>query len=257
MSLNLVNMIKDEDVGIITIHNPPQNVLSAEVIEGLLKCTKEVNDNPGYRALVLTGAGSKTFSAGADINALLEMITDSLPFLKIPEIFSALEQLPIPTIAALDGHAMGGGLEMALTLDIRIASENILLGLPEIKLGIFPAGGGTQRLPRLIGKPRAKEMIFSGELIKAEEAMRIGLINRIVPEGEALSASITLAKQLAKGAGTAMRIIKEAIDKGMELSLEDGLKLEAELFKKVLQTEDAREGIQAFLERKKITFKHR
>ncbi len=257
MSWDLVSLVKEEDIGIITINNPPQNVLSAEVLEGFLRCIKEITDSSSYHALVITGAGQKTFSAGADINGLLGMIKGAVPHLKVPEVFNSLEGLPIPTIAALNGHALGGGLEMALALDIRIASQNILLGLPEVKLGLLPAGGGTQRLPRLIGKSYAKEMMFSGDIITAIEAARIGLVNKVVPEGEALPASITLAKKLSLRAGTAIRYIKEAVDNGIELSLKDGLAFEAEMFEKLLQTEDAREGVQAFIERKKIIFKHR
>lgn len=247
MTMNSVSMMRDGKIAVITIDNPPQNVLSAAVVDGLLKCVEDAANDKNCRAVVLTGAGEKSFSAGADVKALWGMINGSVPRLQIPEIFSMLEGLSVPTIAALNGHALGGGLELALTCDLRIGSENILLGLPEVKLGLIPGGGGTQRLLRLIGKSFAKELLFSGEFIKADRAMQMGLINKIVPREKVLTESIEQARKLSGMAADAVRYIKAAVDRGAELPLEEGLELETEYFHKLLSTAEAMERIQNFL----------
>lgn len=247
MAHHPVSMVQDENISIITIDNPPQNVLSAGVVDGLLKCVAEVENDHDCRAVILTGAGERSFSAGADVKALWGMITGSLPRLQIPEIFSMLEGLPVPTIAALNGHALGGGLELALTCDLRICSDSILLGLPEVKLGLMPGGGGTQRLLRLVGKSYAKELLFSGEFIKTDRALQMGLINRIVPAEKVLAESVGLARKLSGMAPDAIKYIKEAVDRGAELPLDEGLELETEYFHKLLHSAAAMERIHGFL----------
>jgi enoyl-CoA hydratase/carnithine racemase len=256
-----VNWTQEENIAVVVVENPPMNVLSSKVTEELLGCFKEINAVENCRAMIITGAGEKAFLAGADINELAEIIrtsTSTLPYTKkLHEAFNYLENLPIPSIAAINGFALGGGLELALACDIRIASEKALLGVPEIKLGLFPGAGGTQRLPRLIGTSLAKEMLFSGEPITAVESLRIGLVNKVVPHGEVLSSARKLARLLASRSGTALRLVKEAVNRGMKLSLEEGCKVESDLLDRAFRTEDAREGVRSFLEKREARFKHR
>ncbi|MDO9535481.1 MAG: enoyl-CoA hydratase [Bacillota bacterium] len=261
MRERLVCWTKESNIAIVVIDNPPMNVLSFKVTEDLFECLCEINADNNCRAMVLTGAGDKAFMAGADINELAEIIrlsASSLPYSKrLHETFNYLENLPIPTIAAINGYALGGGLELALTFDIRIASENALLGVPEIKLGLFPGAGGTQRLPRLIGASLAKEMLFFGEPLTAVESLRIGLVNRVVPHNEVLDAGRKLALQLASRSGMALRLVKEAVDRGMKTSLEEGCRIERDLLERAFKTDDAREGVCSFIEKKEADFKHR
>jgi enoyl-CoA hydratase/carnithine racemase len=162
-----------------------------------------------------------------------------------------------PTIAAVNGLALGGGLEVAMACDMRVVAANAQLGQPEIKLGLFPGAGGTQRLPRLVGTGRALELMYVGDPIGAEEAYRIGLANRIAPEGEALSAAKALAAKMSGMAGVALRYIQQAVNRGMSTSLHEGLRIEADLFAKIFQTEDVREGVDAFINKRSPNFKHR
>jgi enoyl-CoA hydratase len=173
------------------------------------------------------------------------------------EILNQIDQFNKPTIAVLNGMTFGGGCELALTCDIRIAEEHALVGLPEIKLGLFPGGGGTQRLPRLIGEARAKQLMYTGEPITAEKAERIGLINEVVPTGEGLNYGLKIAAKISKHSLQALSRIKKAVDDGMELSLEEGIEREAHLFTEVFRTEDIREGVQAFIEKRKPVFTHK
>lgn len=260
MSRELVNWVQEDNIAVVTINNPPMNVLSGKVAIELMECLEEINNNEGCRALVLTGAGDKAFMAGADIKEFPQMIGvpgATYPFTKrLHSVLLYLENMPIPTIAALNGYTLGGGLELALAFDIRIASEKALLGLPEIKLALFPGGGGTQRLPRLVGLSRAKEIMFSGEPISAAEALRIGLVNKVVPHDEVLQASKDYAKQLTNRAAVALSLIKEAVNRGMKMTLEEGLKVEMDLFDRVFQTEDVKEGVQAFIEKREPKLKH-
>ena len=261
MQGKLVKWTKESNIAIVAIDNPPMNVLSFQVTEDLYKCLCEINADNDCRAMILTGVGDNAFMAGADIKELAEMIkfsVSSLPYSKrLHETFNYLENLPIPTIAVINGYALGGGLELALTFDIRIASENAFLGVPEIKLGLFPGAGGTQRLPRLIGASLAKEMLFLGELLSALESLRIGLVNRVFPHNEVFDAARKLALQLASGPGMALKLVKETVDRGMKTSLEEGLRVERDLLDRVFKTDDAKEGVCSFIEKKKADFKHR
>jgi enoyl-CoA hydratase len=257
----LVTWTQEDNIAVVTIDNPPMNVLSSRVVEELDNCLKDINNNNDCRAVVITGAGEKAFMAGADIKELAEIINKSASSLlftkKIHATFNRLENLPIPTLAAINGYALGGGLELALACDIRIASEKALLGLPEIKLGLFPGGGGTQRLPRLIGTSLAKEMLFSGDMLDASASMAIGLVNRVVSHGEALSAAKEFAHLLASRPGVALSLLKETVNRGINTSLREGLTVERDLLDRAFKTEDAREGVTSFLKKKKALFKHR
>ncbi|RJX26483.1 MAG: enoyl-CoA hydratase [Dethiobacter sp.] len=256
-----VNWTQEGNIAVVVVDNPPMNVLSSKVAEELLASFKEINAAENCRVMVLTGAGEKAFMAGADINELAEIIRTSastLPYTKkLHDTFNYLENLPIPAIAAINGYALGGGLELALACDIRIASEKALLGVPEVKLGLFPGAGGTQRLPRLIGASLAKEMLFTGEPLTAAESLRSGLVNKVVPHGEVFSAARERAHLLASRPAMALKLVKEAVNRGIKLPLEEGCRVESDLLDRAFRTEDAREGVQSFLEKREAKFKHR
>lgn len=259
MSKNYVRWMQEGNIAVVVIDNPPLNILNSKVVAALKECLCKIKEIEGCRVLVLTGEG-KAFVAGADIKELAELFSRSASTLsftgKLHETLNCLESFPMPTIAAINGVALGGGLELALTFDLRIASETALLGVPEIQLGLFPGAGGTQRLPRLVGVTLAKEMLFSGKPITAAESLRIGLVNKVVPHGEVLSASKEMAHFLASRPGKALQLLKEAVDRGMKMSLEEGCCVERDLLDRVFRTADAREGVTAFLEKRKARFKH-
>jgi enoyl-CoA hydratase/carnithine racemase len=209
---------------------------------------------------IITGSGERAFCAGFDIKEFPSMMAPGGAEALAQQLHTALlkiDRLGKPTLAAINGLALGGGLEVAMTCDIRIVAANAQLGQPEIKLGLFPGAGGTQRLPRLIGESRAKELMYIGDPIGPEEAYRIGLANRVVPAGEALTAAQDMGRTLASRAGVALRYIQQAVDRGLNTTLEEGLKIEADLFAKVFQTEDVREGVDAFIHKRSPNFRHR
>lgn len=254
-------MYNENGVAIITIENGPMNVLSQEVVRQFGEVCDAIAADPEIIVAILTGGSERAFVAGADIRefpATMELtageVTENL--LEWHAIFNKFDFLSKPTIAAVNGITLGGGCELALLCDIRIAEEQAVFGLPEIRLGLFPGGGGTQRLPRLVGEAKAKELMFTGEPITAGQAKEIGLVNQVVPQGEALTAAKKLARNIAQKSLPALTFIKEAVDKGSQLSLEEGVKLEAELLGKVFQTKDIREGVAAFLEKRAPVFKH-
>ncbi len=248
-----------ESVAILTLDNPPVNVLSIDMGKNIRKAIDKVADDDAVLAVIITGSGDKAFMAGADIKEFPRYLTDHIAeemALSFDDTLNAIHRLGKPTIAALNGLALGGGCEISLACDFRIAEEQVKIGLPETKLGLFPGAGGTQRLPRLIGESKAKEMIFTGEPISAAEACRIGLVNRVVPTGCALQGAIEFAKPFTNRSLASIRLAKRAIDEGMELILDEGLRLEADLFGQVFETKGAREGIQAFLEKRPPKFTH-
>ncbi|QDS34231.1 enoyl-CoA hydratase/isomerase family protein [Brevibacillus brevis] len=255
--MSLVNVEKREKIAIVTIDNPPMNALSAGVKEELRVIFAELHASADVLAIILTGAGQKAFVAGADIKELPKRIGNPnlLPqFMENHHFFNSIDYSPKLTIAVINGYALGGGCELALTCDLRIAEQHALIGVPEVKLGLLPGAGGTQRLPRLIGEAKAKELLFTGEHITAEEAMRIGLVNRVVPTGEGLAAALTLAQKICQNSPSALQHIKKAVDEGMELPFQQALKLEAELFQDLFLKEDVKEGVQAFLEKRSPQF---
>lgn len=247
-----VNWAKEEGVATITINNPPVNAISKTVRDDLLQCLGEIKADGSIRAVVIFGAG-RSFMAGADIKELplFRVPGASAELRKAPhKIGGAIEDMPQVTIAAINGLALGGGCEMALACDIRVASEDAKLGVPEINLGLLPGGGGTQKLPRLVGKPIAKELMFIGDAISAQEAHRIGLVNRVAAAGQALPVAQEMAKRIATKSGAVLRLIKEAVDTGYEMSLAEGLAVESAAFGRALETEDCGEGIDAFLNKR-------
>jgi enoyl-CoA hydratase len=249
----------DDGIAVLTVDRQEKlNSLNPQVVEEIGQALLDLEEDQP-RVTIVTGAGEKSFVAGADIAAMSEMSPlEAKRFAELGHTATALlDRSPVPTIAAINGFALGGGLEIALACDIRIAAENALLGSPEVTLGILPGMGGTQRLPRLVGPGIAKEMIFSARRIKAEEARMINLVNRVVPEGEALNAAKELAAEIAANGPIAVRFAKAAANKALDVDLISGLEYEADQFALLFGTEDAKEGMGAFVERRKAEFKGR
>ncbi|CAN5137298.1 short-chain-enoyl-CoA hydratase [soil metagenome] len=250
---------EENGVVILTIDRQDKlNALDSQVVEEIGQALLEM-ETEGPRAIIVTGAGERAFVAGADISAMHAM--DALDAKRFSDIGHAamalLDKSPIPTIAAVNGFALGGGCEVAIACDIRVASENALFGFPEVGLGILPGMGGTQRLPRLVGPAIAKELIFTGRRIGAEEAKEIGLVNRLVPQGEALNAAKELAAEISANGPVAVRHAKTAANRALDVDLISGLEYEADQFALLFATQDAREGMGAFLEKRKPKFEGR
>ncbi|WP_143414448.1 enoyl-CoA hydratase [Halobacillus massiliensis] len=257
----LVELEKNQGIAIVTINNPPMNVLSAQVTKELGQAFAEIAKDPDIIVAILTGAGEKAFMAGADIKefpSLMDMETEELKLKnqKTHKVLNEIENLPKPTIAMLNGITFGGGCELSLACDLRIAEEHVKLGLPEVKLGLFPGGGGTQRLSRLVGPAKAKELMFLGDPIMAEEAQNIGLINQVAQQGQGMEMALTIARKMARYSLHPLRSIKLAVNQGIDKSLDQGLELEAGLFADIFRTEDVKEGVQAFLEKREPRFTH-
>ncbi|HYB77145.1 MAG TPA: enoyl-CoA hydratase-related protein [Thermoplasmata archaeon] len=247
----------EEGVEILTLKHPPVNALSTSLLAALSQHIEAISQEPKVRAVVLTGDG-QYFSAGADLKEMATMDLSSAPDVvrKGHALFRRISALRPPVIAAINGLALGGGLELALSCDIRIAGESAKLGAPEVNYGLMPAYGGTQRLPRLVGVPKAKELIFTGTMISAAEALRIGLDNKTVPAGQELRAGRDLAHTIAQKAPRAVQAAKKAIAEGMQLPLDQGIEGETKLFESdVLSSQDLGEGIAAFVERRPPKFK--
>jgi enoyl-CoA hydratase len=256
---NLLFEVSDK-IARITFNRPNVlNALNRKTMDELGDCLKKVRADDDIRVLILTGAGEKAFIAGADINELSQQTpVNGREFtLCGQEIIHRLETLGKPAIAAINGFALGGGCELALACTLRIASRNAKLGQPEVKLGIIPGYGGSQRLPRLCGKGVAHELILTGEMISAEEALRVGLVNRVVESGELLVTAEAIAKKIIANAPLAVKYAMEAVEHGMEMPQEEGLYLEATLFGLCCATQDMREGTRAFLEKRPPKFEGR
>ena len=243
----LVYLERHEDgVAVIHLQHPKVNAISSEVLRQLRGVVDALAaDLPG--AVVLTG-NERFFAAGADITEFAGPDEAKAMGALFLDAFGALEALPRPTIAAISGFALGGGCEAALACDLRIAADTATLGQPEILLGIIPGGGGTQRLARLVGPSRAKDLVFTGRQVKADEALAMGLVDRVVPAAQLMDEALAWARQLAAGPSAALGLAKAAIDRGLSGSLAAGLDLEQELFVEVFRTRDARIGIDSFLE---------
>ena len=253
----LVEIEVADRILLATVNRPEKmNALNSQVLEELDGAIRQARSNDGVGAMIVTGAGPKAFVAGADISELATMtpVTGRAHALRGQAVFSRLENLGKPVIAAINGFALGGGCELALACTLRVASENAKLGQPEVKLGILPGYGGSQRLARIVGEGRAMEICLTGEPIGAAEAFRIGLVNRVVPAGEALAAARELAGKILANAPLAVAFTMDAIHNGLDLPLEDGLELEATLFGVCASTEDMREGMKAFLEKRVARF---
>lgn len=255
MEERLVYWRKEAEIAVLWIDNPPVNVMSLPVLEQLADTVEKIAKDPEIAVVILTGAGERAFMAGGDIKSFPRFlgagVDEARAFAEhLQRTLNLVVDLEKPVISAINGVALGGGCELALACDIRIAEEQVQIGLPEIKLGILPGAGGTQRLPRLIGRAKAKEMMFTGEALSAQEALRIGLVNRVVPQGEALQAARELAKKIARHSKPALARIKKSVDAGVEVPLLEGLQLEAAFLGEVFQTQEAWEGIKAFIEKR-------
>ena len=236
----------DDGVAVVPLNSPKVNALSTRLLARLREIADELTSDPA-RAVVLTG-GERIFAAGADISEFggpEEARTVGAAFHSTLDAFAAV---PSFTVAAVSGFALGGGCELAMACDYRVASTKAVFGQPEILLGIIPGGGGTQRLPRLVGPSRAKEMMVTGRQVKAEEALRIGLVDEVVEPEELMARALGLAGTVAAGATQAVRLVKQAVDRGMQTDLASGLALELGLFEEVFRTEDSQTGVKSFLE---------
>ncbi len=248
---------KEEEIGWISINRPDKlNALNSEIIKELYEAFLSLQESSDVRVVILTGAGEKAFIAGADIGELAKLDFNRAKdyALEGQEVTKLIENLRKPVIAAVNGFALGGGTEMALACHIRIASEKAKMGQPEVKLGLIPGFGGTQRLARLVGKGMAMELILSGRMVDAQEALRIGLVNRVVPHEEVTTTCEALAKEIIANAPLALEYSISAINNGLDRTLGEGLLFEADMFGKSCDTEDSKEGTKAFLEKRKADF---
>jgi len=246
---------RDERVGIVTLNRPEQlNALNFQLVHELGHALQEFDRDETIGCIIITGSGEKAFAAGADIKemadkSLVEMIIGGF------EAWEGIRHIRTPLIAAVNGYALGGGCELALHCDMIVASENARFGQPEISIGIIPGAGGTQRLARTLGKYRTMEMVLTGAQVTAQELANHGVVNRVVPKGEHLTETIKLAKTVASQAPIAVRLAKEAVQAAFETSLEEGLDIERKNFFLLFSTEDMREGMRAFIEKRKPQFK--
>ena len=245
---------KKGNIAVATINRPKAlNALNSQVLEDLNELVELVKADEEIRALVLTGCGEKAFVAGADIGEMSTLTKAGGEAFgkKGNDVFRKLETLPIPTIAAVNGFALGGGCELSMSCDIRICADTAVFGQPEAGLGITPGFGGTQRLARLVGMGMAKQLIYTAKNIKADEALRIGLVNAVYPLEELMPAAEKMAETIAKNAPIAVRACKKAINEGLEAKMDDAVVIEEKLFGSCFQTADQIEGMSAFLEKRK------
>lgn len=253
---NILFEVQD-GVGVLTFNRPKSlNALNPKTLEEVADVIENAKKDRNVRVLLLTGAGEKAFVAGADITEFQKMNPlEALLFAERgQEIFFQLEQLAIPVIAVVNGFALGGGCEMAMSCDFIYASENAKFGQPEINLGIIPGFGGTQRLSRLVGRAKAKELCMTGEMIDAKQAKELGLVAKVFPADQLLAESMKVAKALAVRGQVALRAIKQVVDRGYDVDLKSGCALEAQAFSVCFTSQDAREGVAAFLEKRKPNF---
>ncbi|HEX3031379.1 MAG TPA: enoyl-CoA hydratase-related protein [Bacillota bacterium] len=256
MAYEVITIEIEGGVATLTLNRPPMNPLNSRVFSELSQAADELEANPAVKAVIITGAGEKAFAAGADITEMANLTpVEVYSFCQVSRTaFEKLENLSKPTIAAISGLALGGGSELAMTCDFRIAADNAKFGQPEINLGIIPGGGGTQRLARLIGATKAKEMILLGDIIDATTAAGLGLVNKVVPAADLSAEAGKLARKLAGKPAVAMRMAKTAINLGTNVDLRSGLELETQSFVVAFASEDRVEGIKAFNEKRKPVF---
>ena len=252
--MNNLLMEVENEIAVVTINRPKSlNALNSETLAELNTCLAEIEGRTDIKVVILTGSGSKSFVAGADISEMVNATPAEgrAMGLLAREAFGRLENMPQVTIAAVNGFALGGGCEISMACDIRVAAENAKFAQPECGLGILPGFAGTQRLARLVGKGRAKEMIFTCDMIDAQDAYRIGLANHVVPQEELLDYCKAMAGRIMKNAPYAVSLAKQVINSGADMDLDNGLKLEANIFGLSFSTEDKKEGMTAFLEKRK------
>jgi enoyl-CoA hydratase len=259
--MNLENVIYEKKEGIVTVTiNRPQkrNALNRATRRELRKVLEKIRSSDDTRVLIITGAGDQAFVAGADVTELKEMNQwDMMNYLSTlsQQLYTDYANLEIPTIAMINGYCLGGGLELALGCDIRVASEDASFGAPEVRLGVIPGGGATQRLPGLVGLSVAKELMFTGRIIDAQEALRIGLVNRVVPKDKLKEIVWELAADFAKKSSIVLKLIKRSVNRGFQATIDIGLAYEALAQCLCFTTEDHEEGLSAFLEKRKPDFR--
>ncbi|HEX5598440.1 MAG TPA: enoyl-CoA hydratase-related protein [Micromonosporaceae bacterium] len=252
---DFVRLEINDGIGTIRLERPPMNALNTQVQEELRAVAGAISADPEVRAVIVYG-GEKVFAAGADIKEMAEMsyVDMAARATALSSAFDAIARIPKPVVAAVTGYALGGGCELALACDWRVVAEDAKLGQPEIKLGIIPGAGGTQRLARLVGPARAKDLIMSGRMVDAQEALRIGLADRVVPAGQVYDEAVALVRPYVNGPAQALRAAKLAVDGGLEMDLASGLAWESQLFAALFATDDRREGMAAFVEKRKPDF---
>jgi enoyl-CoA hydratase/carnithine racemase len=241
-------------VATVVVDRPPVNALSFQARQELAACVEEVAADPDVRCLVLHGAGGRAFSVGSDVKEFPEVAAGRLGRRRAVQehtLHNRIDFFPVPTIAAIEGHCLGGGLELALACDIRVAAESATLGLPEVKLGVFPAGGGTERLPRLVGESTARLLIYTGEVIGAQEAWRIGLVDRVAPAGKALETAGAIARSIAERPAPTLRTVKAVMDQGLRMAPLEAQQLAIDAIGELFQSDAVKEGVRAFLEKRK------
>lgn len=260
MGFESIIVRKEPPIGIITLNRPPYNPLCVNSYFELYEAISDFGNDDTIGAIVITAAGKKAFAAGLDVKEVMDKsITETLDFLwAAPR--KALDRLTAvrkPTIAALFGLVLGGGCELALCCDLRIAADDAILGVPEINLGLMPGSGGTQRLPRLVGVAKAKEMLFTGDNVNAGEAHRIGLVNKVVPRDRLMEEAMTMAGKLAVKPKMALELIKKCVDNGLNMDIGSALTFEMDSFSIAFTSDDGREGVNAFVEKRKPVYKGR
>lgn len=245
----LVEIVRESGIATLKLNRPPVNALNFQLQAEIARASEELGNDIGVAAVVLYG-GEKAFAAGADIKEMEQLSHEEMLARSagLKSAFDAVARIPKPVIAAITGYALGGGLELAMCADVRLASESVKVGQPEILLGIIPGAGGTQRLTRLVGPSIAKELVFTGKVISATEAYQLGIINKVVADGEVYAKACEWARQFVGGPAVALATAKAAIDQGLDVSLDEGLEIERQGFVKLFATEDRAIGMASFLE---------
>lgn len=255
MPFDTLGLEREEAFAVITLNRPPANAISAELVRDLAAALASVEHDDGVRAVIITGAGDRIFCAGADLGSAFAG-GDMADFIRFGNgVLRKIERFPKPVIAAMNGHALGGGCEIAMACHLRLLKETARMGQTETNLGIIPGFGGTQRMPRLIGRGKALEFMMLGTQVPAPECLALGLVNRLTKEGETLADAKALARQLAKRPPVATRLLIEAVDDGLGEPIDTALEIETRAFLQTLRTEDAAEGIQAFFAKREPEFK--
>ncbi|MFH1646338.1 MAG: enoyl-CoA hydratase-related protein [Chloroflexota bacterium] len=260
MTYNTLLYEKQDGIGTVTINRPASlNALNAEVFAELYRVFEEIENDAAVRVVILTGAGEKAFVAGSDITEMAPQNSLEITrfVAKVRQASDRIYTLSKPVIAAINGYALGGGLEVAMCADLRIAAEKARFGQPEINVGVIPGGGGTQRLTRLIGMTRAKELLYTGDMIDAPTALSYGLVNKVVPLESLMTEAKELAKKLLTKSGRILELMKMSVNSGAGMSLPDALDYEAQCFALCFAAEDQKEGMKAFMEKRKAEFKNR
>ncbi len=256
MAWEVIQITKEKGIATITLNRPPMNPLNSQVFQEINKAMLELEADASVKAVIITGSGDKAFAAGADITEMANLTpVEAYTFCQVSrEAFSKIENLGKPVIAAVNGLALGGGTELSLACDFRLAADTAKFGQPEINLGIIPGAGGTQRLSRLIGAAKAKELIFLGDIIDAVTAEKLGLVNKVVPAASLLEEARKLAAKLAAKPAVALKMAKEAINTGLNLDINSALKMEIQNFITAFASADRQEGMSAFIEKRKPNF---